>query len=255
MGEVLFDRDWRFIIDSIYRINSTREVEQLEYEALECLLTLIHCTQGTFFIVDEGSSGSNLSFGRPVAVGQPARFFKEFIEGDYNKDPYFNGTGAINKTEVFKDSDLMPEEYRMQTRLYQDIYAKQGIHYGLRAYLVHEGETIGNISMFNAREKGDFTDKDETVLTALAPHIAMKLHELLVKERSAKGQAPRGMTDRFGFSMRESEVVAQALGRLSDQQIATKLNVSLSTVKKHLHNAYRKAGVGSRSQLAALIRK
>ena len=255
MGEVLFDRDWRFIIDSIYRINTTRTVDELEHGALECLLTLIPCTQGTFFIVDEGARGSNLSFGRPVCAGQPARFFKEFIEGNYAKDPYFSGTGAINKTEVFKDSDLMPEEYRMRTKLYQDIYAKQGIHHGLRAYLVHNGETIGNISMFNAREKGDFTDKDVTVLNALAPHIALKLYELLGAEREMGGVKPLKSVEHFGLTAREAEVVAQALSGLTDQQISSKLNVSLSTVKKHLHNAYRKAHVGSRAQLAALMRK
>ena len=30
MGEVLFDRDWRFICDSIYRANATESVEDLE---------------------------------------------------------------------------------------------------------------------------------------------------------------------------------------------------------------------------------
>lgn len=254
MGEVVFERDWRFVIDSIYRINTTKSVDELERQPLECLLTLLRCTQGTFFIVEEGTCDSNLSFGRPVAVGQPARFLTEFLEGGYDKDPYFNGTGALNKTEVFKDSDLMPEEYRMNTRLYRNIYAKQGIHYGLRAYLVHEGKTIGNISLFNAREKGDFTDKDETVLSALAPHVALKLYELLQKERQSIGVVSCDVMGKFGLTMREAEVVTQVMLGLTDQQIAAKLGVSLSTVKKHLHNVYQKANVGSRAQLAALMR-
>lgn len=256
MGDVLLARDWRYICDSIYRINVTESVEELEKEALECLVSILHCTQGTFFVVKEGTKGSSLQFERPVDVGMRARYFDAFLGGGYGNDPYFAGAGAINKTETFRDSDLMPEEYRVQTRIYQDIYAKQGIHYGLRSYLVHNGTIIGNISMFNTKERGDFSHKDVTVLDTLAPHIALKLHDLLERERSEKGfdSVQADMGRRFGLTAREMEVTSCVLAGLSDAQIASRLNVSLSTVKKHLHNIYRKAGVGSRAQLAALVR-
>ena len=187
MGEMLFDRDWRFICDSIYRVNATNSVEDMELQALECLAVLIHSTQGTFFIA-EGGQGSALTFKRPAVVGMKADYLDVFLSGAYDKDPYFIGTGSINKTETFRDSDLMPESYRMGTNLYRDIYLKQGIHFGLRSYLVHKGRIIGNISLFNAREKGDFSSKDVTVLDLLAPHIALKLASLLAEEGRGGGR-------------------------------------------------------------------
>lgn len=254
MGEVLFDRDWRFICDSIYRVNATESVEELERQALECLAVLIHSTQGTFFIA-EGKQGSGLLFRRPVVVGMEARYINDFIDGDYSKDPYFLGAGAINKTETFRDSDLMPEEYRMNTSLYREIYQKQGIHYGLRSYLVHDGKIIGNISIFNAREKGDFTVKDVTILDTLAPHIALQLARLLEEEREGKviSGPYLDLTRRFGLTVRESEVVSKVASGKGDREIAGDLCISVSTVKKHLHNIYQKTGVSSRTQLLALL--
>lgn len=186
MGEMLFDRDWRFVLDAVYRINSTADVESMEYQTLECLAVLIPSTQGTFFIA-EGSRESKLRFKRPAVVGAKARFMEEFLEDDYDKDPYFIGAASINRTETFRDSDLMPEEYRMSTDVYRNIYRKQGIHYGLRSYLVYEGRIIGNISLFNAREKGDFSTKDVAVLDLLAPHVSLKLALLLAEERRGGG--------------------------------------------------------------------
>ena len=149
----------------------------------------------------------------------------------------------------------MPEEYRMNTGLYREIYQKQGIHYGLRSYLVHDGKIIGNISIFNAREKGDFTVKDVTILDTLAPHIALRLARLLEEEREGKviSGPYLDLTRRFGLTVRESEVVSKVASGKGDREIAGDLCISVSTVKKHLHNIYQKTGVSSRTQLLALL--
>lgn len=257
MENQLLDRDWRFICDSIYRINESATVEELQREALECLLALVHCSHGVFFIAN--AQGSNLSFGRPVSAGEEARFVDEFLSGGYEKDPYFRGTGSINKTETFRDSDLMPEEYRMSTRLYQEIYKRQGVHFALRSYLVRDGRMVGHVALFRSREQGDFSVKDFRILDALAPHLEQRLAFLLGEERVVEeGRTkaePLGhaLQDAYGVTSREAETALKARDGLSDREISSMLGVSLSTVKKHLHNVYRKTGVGSRVQLAALL--
>ena len=42
-------------------------------------------------------------------------------------------------------------------------------------------------------------------------------------------------------------------GGLSNREIAERLHVSPSTVKRHLENVYRRTGVGSRGSLTALL--
>lgn len=50
MEERLFERDWQLMLDIVYRINLIKEVDLFEKEVLECLMVLMPCTQGTFFI-------------------------------------------------------------------------------------------------------------------------------------------------------------------------------------------------------------
>jgi DNA-binding NarL/FixJ family response regulator len=65
---------------------------------------------------------------------------------------------------------------------------------------------------------------------------------------------PRSLLERFGeepagaLTERETEIVVLAARGLSNHQIATELNLSEATIKRHLANVYAKIGVGSRSE-------
>jgi DNA-binding NarL/FixJ family response regulator len=65
---------------------------------------------------------------------------------------------------------------------------------------------------------------------------------------------PRGLLEKLGeepagsLSERETEIVVLAARGLSNHQIATELNLSEATVKRHLANVYQKIGVQSRSE-------
>ena len=59
-----------------------------------------------------------------------------------------------------------------------------------------------------------------------------------------------GTTD-FGLSPREQQMVELLRDRLTNKQIAARLNVSEQTVKNHVHNMLRKLGVSNRSGIVA----
>jgi DNA-binding NarL/FixJ family response regulator len=69
---------------------------------------------------------------------------------------------------------------------------------------------------------------------------------------------PRGLLERLGeepagaLSERETEIVVLAARGLSNHQIATELNLSEATVKRHLANVYQKIGVQSRSEAVTM---
>ena len=99
MEKQLMERDWRFMLDAVYRVNSAGSVEILEREALECLDALIPSTQGTFFIAEEDERGHSV-YRRAVVMGAQARFMDEFLSGDYDKDPYFRGMQLIPRRRL-----------------------------------------------------------------------------------------------------------------------------------------------------------
>lgn len=54
---------------------------------------------------------------------------------------------------------------------------------------------------------------------------------------------------------RESEIAHLVAARLTNTAVSRKLGISVRTVTTHLHNIYRKLGIGSRGQLVDLIRE
>jgi DNA-binding CsgD family transcriptional regulator len=75
----------------------------------------------------------------------------------------------------------------------------------------------------------------------------------VVVERPRRLELAPLMMAAFGFTTREREVVEQALSGAGRGAIARRLGVADDTVGDHLTNAYKKAGVGSRAELSALL--
>ena len=55
------------------------------------------------------------------------------------------------------------------------------------------------------------------------------------------------------LTRREADIARLVAAGLSNKQIARKASISEATVKIHLHNAYKKLGIGNRSMLAVMI--
>lgn len=253
MTQGLIERDWRSICDIIYCVNSCDSLEEFESVVSQRLFTFIPCNQATLFA---GASQKNglPTYDRVKIIGAPAHYMEKFMEGGYGIDPYLRGFGQPYNSRAFRDSDLLPEDFRMDTPLYKDIYEPQGIHYALRSFFPYNGKIVGNISLFNTKEEGDFMDRDVEVLNILCPHIALKLGRLLVTDsREQVVQRRADVLGRFGLTAREREIVRCVLSNTNDAEVAEYLSISPKTLKRHLHNIYTKTGVESRTQLYSLI--
>jgi DNA-binding NarL/FixJ family response regulator len=60
---------------------------------------------------------------------------------------------------------------------------------------------------------------------------------------------------RDGLTLRQSQVVELVRGGLTNREIARVLDVSLATVKSHLHEAMRRLGVGDRQSATVLAER
>lgn len=249
MEERLLERDWRFVMDSVYQFYSMGSIYSFEQTVLECMSALIPATQTMIFQTTQDEY-KNVVFLRCTSIGDPVRFMDEFLSGEYTEEPYFKRWGFFTDTKTFRDTDMMPEEYRTNTKIFKDIYAKQGIYYGLRSYLVHDGKAIGNICFFNSQEEGDFSARDLYVLDMIAPHIALKYGWLIAEAEKQDDRASlRNFLSKNGLTSREQEIALMVFSEQKDDEIADDLCISKTTFKKHIYNIYRKLGVNNRVQL------
>lgn len=252
MSSELFEKDWKYIVDTIYRINSSSELESMQSGTLQCLRSMIPFCQGLFHIYTREGDDFRLR-SSPVVCGDEPRYMELFL-AEYVNDDFFNRASVTSHDEVFRDTDDFPDKVRTKTRWYRDIYMKQGIHYALRSHLAFEGHLIGSIDLFRPKEAVDFSDREVRILSILTRHISLKLAVLLQRESMAPkdSKAVLALIARYGLTVREGEVFMETLSCLPDAEIAKKLCISPSTFKKHIHNIYHKTGVTNRSQLLAV---
>lgn len=256
MTAAMQERDWRFIVDSIYRINSHKNPETLEEVILEALWALIPARQIMLNRTSLGDRGK-LEPRSVKTIGEEAKYMEEFLAGGYsNEDPFFLCWNGADATITFKDTQMMDDEYREQTRLYKEIYFKQGIYYALRSCLVFNGKPLAMISCFKSKEDGDFSDRDLQAMSAIAPHIALRLGRPADhRAESRSGNLLASLSNRFGYTRKEAEVASLVMDGHDDAQMVDLLGISKSTLKKHLHSIYRKTSVQNRSQLILALAK
>lgn len=245
-------RDWQFVLDAVYRINAIFDVDSFQNEVLSCLRNLIPNKQGTFFII-EMRQGIACS-ARPAVVGEPVHHLEEFMSGIYDDDPYFNGLYLKTVSHAFRDTDMIPEHIRKSSRIYRDIYEPEDSIYILRLLFACHGESIGEASLFKSSAQGDFSVRDVHIANLLAPHIALKLSDLLKREKEdSEKRDDCNLLCEYNLTQREEQIIQLIVEGQQELAIANSLCISLSTVKKHVYNAYRKLDVGNRAQLLKLV--
>jgi LuxR family transcriptional regulator, maltose regulon positive regulatory protein len=113
---------------------------------------------------------------------------------------------------------------------------------------VDEGATVGELlaAILEARQRGH---PDATRIPA---RYLAKLLAVLAQESAAPGAVERLSEP---LSERELDVLALIAAGRSNVEIASSLFVSMSTVKTHINNLYRKLGARSRTQAIARARE
>lgn len=255
MNDMLYERDWNFIVDSIYAINSEEDLRRAGRMALETLYVLIPSDQIVMTYMEKPDQFT-IRCKDVDTVGMAPRYMDVFLEGDYYGDPYFLYCNVLKETKCFRDSDNMSNSQRESTRLYKDIYSKQGIYYSMRCYLSYKGDVIANLSFFNSKQHGDFSDRDLHILNLIAPHIALHIGQLSNRDAQAFDvPISSAVYDKWGLTAREREVADLIVKGLSDDQITDSLCIAKSTFKKHVYNIYQKVGVNNRVLLYAALTK
>lgn len=119
----------------------------------------------------------------------------------------------------------------------------------------------GAVLAFNRSRRG-FSGREREIVQTLVSHLrqAVLHRERVAWLTAAMRRAGRDTERRRGAAVRlpaltgrEEEVVAGLVNGLTDREIAHLLKVSERTVHKHLEHIYRKLGLNTRAQVAAMV--
>ncbi len=104
----------------------------------------------------------------------------------------------------------------------------------------------GLVDSFAISADSTFEEFSESQI-ALVSMLQNQVESLLFESKISKAAAA------FSLSKREAEVLRLVVEGRSNSDIGERLDVSVSTVKKHVYNIFNKAGVYSRTQLLSLV--
>jgi DNA-binding CsgD family transcriptional regulator len=146
-------------------------------------------------------------------------------------------------------TDVLPHEALKKTEFFNDFLNKDGLYWGVNLYAWHQGRNLGDMRIWRDRRRENFTQDEMRLLDMLQPAFVTAL----ARAQSPKGaHAPAMNMLSQRLTTREQDTARLVMLGLSDKEIARRLDISTTTVRTHLDNAFRKVGVGNR---AALVHK
>ena len=172
-------------------------------------------------------------------------------------DPIVRYRLATKDLGTTRLSDIAARRAYTESALYREYFA-QDVEFMIDLGLPQSDGRLRSFLFCRRREDGDFSVRDRAVLEVLRPHLA---------RFEADAKRRRQLTALLGvrepidddilmrLTTREIEIVELVAAGLTNAQIATRLWVAPSTVKKHLENVYTKLGVGRRTAAATLLHR
>lgn len=118
-------------------------------------------------------------------------------------------------------------------------------------------ESLANVIFISKNDILDINITDPEIMFSSIPHliIGIYLSLMIFKGILNKGNPTQDDIMALGFSPRETELIELILKGYTNNQISDELSISVSTVKTHINNIFKKADVTSRFELLKVIKK
>ena len=175
-----------------------------------------------------------------------------------HENPLIEHYARTHDGRVQRFSDVTTAEHLHALSIYAEFYKPLGIEYQLAFTLPHRPERILGVAL--SRTTKDFTDAECELLERARPFLIQSYRNAILysnlQAASLVTAPPRGPDldhlIALGLTNRQAEVLRLVATGAAEHEIAGRLDISHRTVQKHLEQCYRRLGVNSRSQAAAL---
>jgi DNA-binding CsgD family transcriptional regulator len=244
---MLKENEWILINEILLELYQITDTKKMRKRFLESIRLLIPYSQASFTLATRLDDKVELTdyITHDISPDILARYQAYYKDRDYLSYAF-----SYAKSMVYRDSDLVDEPIRRKTDFYREFLEPGGIPFAGGLVFVREDVVLGVMTLFRSKEMGNLKGKDVFVLDVFKNH----LENMLVKNHNNCSDQLLGLKE-FFLSKREVEVLYLLNQGYGNSEIADKLVISLSTVKKHINSIYRKMNVKSRIQLIHMLEK
>ena len=238
--------DWLVLNNLIYKIYTIKDMDDMRRGMLEQLKLVIDFDSADFSLAHQD---------KEISLDHIVTYNCENKEKfTYDEMQYFRDIITNKKSVVFRETDVVPEEVRVNTEYYHNIYMKNHWNYSLHMVVAKENELLGYMSLYRAIGKDNFLYDDILMLGLLKDHLSYRLYESREKTANvAKKITICEAVRRFELTKREEMILKLLMAGKENDEICEQLVISVNTLKKHVLNIYRKLGIKNRVQMFKLI--
>lgn len=238
--------DWMFFNNLIYKIYTTEDEKEMRSVFIKQLKMVLDFDAADFHLAkDDGSVGVE----NYVGYNSDGKDAEEYDELDYSRGILYCG-----KCIVYRETDIISDEMRVNSEYYKRVYLKNGWHYSIQMIFARNKRFLGVLTLYRNRGKENFTHDDIMILDMIKDHMAFRLN---VEYEKRKGHTETDITNfcvQYELTARETTVLEHILNGEENEEISEKLVISIHTLKNHILNIYKKTGVKNRIQLLNKVR-
>ena len=240
--------DWIMLNNIIYKIYTTENFDDMRYEILDQLKMVLDFDSADFYMASR-EEGKLLC--DPVTYNCDMDLSEMYEDLDYSR-----GIVASGKMLIYRETDIISDEARVQTDYYQKVYKPNNWHYALQMVIARNKKFLGAITFYRTIGKENFLYDDIFVLDMLKDHLAYRMEQFYKSEEA--GMDKITVTEavvKYDLTKREHMILKQLMSGKDHTQICEELVISSNTLKKHILNIYRKMGIKNRVQLFKMVKE
>ncbi|TYC70044.1 helix-turn-helix transcriptional regulator [Stappia sp. BW2] len=152
---------------------------------------------------------------------------------------------------------IISREDFLRTEFYNDFLARDGLHQGMNFHAYAANGHLGDLRIWRGAGKETFQQRDLEMLNAIGTAFGQALANMRSNEQKQREADPRlrlaAWATRHHLTGREQDVLCLVSEGKRDREIASDLNISVTTVRSHLKAVFQKSGLTSRAELLASI--
>lgn len=252
----LSEREWIFVNNLTYKIHAAQDFDKMRMEFLKDLRLSTAYRRASFYMVDKTRSEGLCA---PVGIGFSQQQLNQYISRFESLD-YLKTIALSPFSCIYRETDLFSDQERENSSYYKLAYEPLKIHYALLMALFFGDEHVGSVMFFREKEDGDFSDRDIYLLDVMKNHLSLRLGQEMglwgrEEPRKSGNSAVRSICGDKGLTERETEIIEHLYQGDTTAEICSELCIAQTTLKKHLTNAYKKLGIGCRSELYKVFKR
>lgn len=245
--KTLETNDWMILNNIIYKIYTIEDLSVMRQQFLEQMKLVMDFDSADFYLAAKG---------RKDKLVEPVRYNCD--EESFSDEEAMDGKDIVysGKSLVYRETDVIADEKRVQSTYYQKVYKPNNWHYSMQMILGRNKEFLGVITFYRTIGKDNFQYNDIFLLDMLKEHLSYRLS----KAKRECGETKEKLTvtqavEVYGLTRREHTILGLLMQGKENQEICEELSISVNTLKKHILNIYRKLGIRNRVQMFKMIKE